>query len=108
MLSPHGTQKMTYLPNESISPEENVKLGKMSIAPCHQMSQFYVWDGDDDVKYLDLKVTMRSSDVILGLPYNIASYALLVHLLATKWDEARQIDYVVRRCTSVQEPRRCS
>lgn len=73
-----------YLPNESISPEENVKLGKMSIAPCHQMSQFYVWDGNDDVKYLDLKVTMRSSDVILGLPYNIASYALLVHLLANE------------------------
>ena len=75
-----------YLPNESISPEENVKLGKMSIAPCHQMSQFYVSDGEDGVKHLDLKVTMRSSDVILGLPYNIASYALLVHLLANEVD----------------------
>lgn len=72
-----------FLPNESISPQENVKLGKMAIAPCHQMSQFYVSDDGDD-SYLDLKVTMRSSDVILGLPYNIASYALLVHLLANE------------------------
>jgi len=73
-----------FLPDESISPEENVKLGKMSIAPCHQMSQFYVWDDDNGDKHLDLKVTMRSSDVVLGLPYNIASYALMVHLLANE------------------------
>ena len=73
-----------FLPDESLSPEENVKLGKMSIAPCHQMSQFYVWDGDNGDKHLDLKVTMRSSDVVLGLPYNIASYALMVHLLANE------------------------
>lgn len=73
-----------FLPDESLSPEENVKLGKMSIAPCHQMSQFYVWDDDNGDKHLDLKVTMRSSDVVLGLPYNIASYALMVHLLANE------------------------
>lgn len=53
-------------------------LHMMALAPCHVMAQFYVRsDGA-----LNCKVTQRSADVFLGLPFNIASYALLTHLLA--------------------------
>lgn len=52
-------------------------LDKMALVPCHVMFQFYVVNG-----YLDLQVYQRSADVFLGLPFNIASYALLTHMVA--------------------------
>lgn len=67
------------LPDESLSPQENVKNGKMCLAPCHYTFQFYV---EDDM--LSLKVDMRSCDNFLGLPFNVASYALLLHLIAAE------------------------
>jgi len=66
-----------YLPDESISPQQNVILGKMSLAPCHVLYQFYVVNNQ-----LSSQLYIRSSDVFLGLPYNIASLALLTTLLA--------------------------
>lgn len=66
-----------YLPDESISPQDNVKNGRMALAPCHVLYQFYI----DDNK-LSSQVYLRSSDIFLGLPYNIASLALLTHWLA--------------------------
>lgn len=65
------------LPDESISPQENVKLGIMALAPCHCLFQFYVADGK-----LSCKVIQRSADVFIGVPYNVAFYALLTHLMA--------------------------
>jgi len=65
------------LPDESLSPQENVKMGKMALAPCHYAFQFYVSDGK-----LSCMFQMRSVDSFLGLPYNIASYALLTHMIA--------------------------
>lgn len=53
------------------------ELELMALAPCHAFFQFYVADGR-----LSCQLYQRSCDVFLGLPFNIASYALLVHMLA--------------------------
>ncbi len=65
------------LPDESISPKANVAQGKMALAPCHALFQFYVAGGK-----LSCQLYQRSADVFLGLPFNIASYALLTHMVA--------------------------
>jgi thymidylate synthase len=72
----HGWN-VEYLPNERISPQENVKQGKMALPPCHLLYQFYVADNK-----LSSQLYIRSSDSFLGLPYNIASVSLLTHMLA--------------------------
>jgi thymidylate synthase len=52
-------------------------LPKMALAPCHAFFQFYVAD-----TRLSCQLYQRSADVFLGVPFNIASYALLTHMLA--------------------------
>ena len=72
----HGWN-VEYLPDESLSPQENVKQGRMALPPCHLLYQFYVANNK-----LSAQLYIRSSDSFLGLPYNTASLALLVHMLA--------------------------
>jgi thymidylate synthase len=53
------------------------EVDKMALPPCHAMFQFYVADGK-----LSCMLLQRSTDTFLGLPFNIASYALLTHMVA--------------------------
>ncbi|UGT64489.1 thymidylate synthase [Nocardia asteroides] len=53
------------------------ELDKMALAPCHALFQFYVADGR-----LSCQLYQRSADLFLGVPFNIASYALLTHMVA--------------------------
>jgi len=53
------------------------ELDQMALPPCHVMSQFDVTDG-----YLSCQLYQRSCDMFLGVPFNIASYALLTHIIA--------------------------
>ncbi|QSX41591.1 thymidylate synthase [Shewanella cyperi] len=57
------------------------ELDKMALAPCHAFFQFYVADGK-----LSCQLYQRSCDVFLGLPFNIASYALLTMMVAQQCD----------------------
>ena len=52
-------------------------LDKMALAPCHCLFQFYVVEGK-----LSCQLYQRSADIFLGVPFNIASYALLTHMVA--------------------------
>lgn len=107
------------LPDESLTPQENVKMEKMALAPCHVMFQFYTTELSLEERYslyhnslltkeerfnnmnenkyyshneldnlkiskrkLSCMLTQRSADSFLGVPYNIASYALLTHMIA--------------------------
>lgn len=107
------------LPDEKLTPQENVKQGKMALAPCHVMFQFYTTELSLEERYslyhnsllnkverfknmngnkyyshneldnlkipkrkLSCMLTQRSCDSFLGLPYNIASYSLLTHMIA--------------------------
>ena len=100
------------LPDENISPQDNVGNFQMALAPCHAFFQFYVrklsfeervdlchdcvhvsiihqdeyssiMDGLNVPKYgLSCHLYQRSADTLLGVPFNIASYALLTHIIA--------------------------
>lgn len=57
------------------------EIQNMALPPCHAFFQFYVADGK-----LSCQLYQRSADIFLGVPFNIASYALLVHMLAQQCD----------------------
>jgi thymidylate synthase len=57
------------------------ELDRMALLPCHALFQFYVAD-----RRLSCQLYQRSADALLGVPFNIASYALLTHMLAQQCD----------------------
>lgn len=58
------------------------QLHEMALPPCHLLFQFHV----SQSRFLNVKVIMRSADIFLGLPFNIASYALLLSIIASLCD----------------------
>lgn len=81
--NPDSRRMLVTAWNPSVMPDtskpfaENVSNGKAALPPCHAFFQFYVADGK-----LSCQLYQRSADVFLGVPFNIASYALLTLMMA--------------------------
>jgi thymidylate synthase len=71
------------LPDESVSPQDNVRAGRAALASCHTLFQFFVADGR-----LSCLLYQRSADAPVGLVFNIAQYSLLTHMVAQQCDLA--------------------
>lgn len=83
-----------FIPDEGMSPQDNVKQGKMALAPCHVLFQFFVEPYTENgvmvfheetkkpVSKLSCMLTQRSADTLVGSCFNIPSYSLLTMMVA--------------------------
>jgi thymidylate synthase len=80
----------SLLPDPSIPPHENATMGKQALPPCHVSFQLYTREltpkeqhklGTNCTRALSMKLIMRSNDVFLGNPFNIAQYSMLLHMI---------------------------
>ena len=78
-----GIRQNPFSRRHIISAWNPAELENMALPPCHMMMQFYV---SSDRKRLSCQLYQRSADVFLGVPFNIASYALFTHLIAQVCD----------------------
>lgn len=83
------------LPKNGVGVQDNIKQGRMALAPCHYAFQWYVSFKNPEKPTLSLMYVMRSNDLFIGAPFNIASYALLTHLVA------RELGYDVGELVAV-------
>ena len=78
-------EQITYNPysrRHVVSAWNPVDVPDMALPPCHLLFQFHVTPQDDGPGLLSCQLYQRSADVFLGVPFNIASYALLTHMVA--------------------------
>lgn len=75
-----------HMPIEAISAKENVLNGRAALAVCHNEFQFYIEDSEIEGRRskLSCRFTMRSNDMFLGKPFNIAGYAILTMAIANE------------------------
>ncbi len=72
-----GIRRDPYSRRHILTAWNPAELDQMALAPCHTLCQFYVHEGE-----LSCQLYQRSADLFLGVPFNIASYALLTHIFA--------------------------
>jgi thymidylate synthase len=102
-----GVDQLQYIINTLKNPEERnsrrlvmsawnpCQIDEMALPPCHVMCQFNVTNGNQ----LDCALFQRSGDIGLGVPFNIASYSMLTHIIAKHCDlEARDFYYYLGNC----------
>lgn len=78
LSDPHGRRHV-------VSAWNPIDIQHMALPPCHILFQFYVRKVGRST-YLDCHLTQRSGDALLGIPFNIASYSLLIHMMAQQLD----------------------